>query len=45
MCGGLETVTEHDSGGEVVHGCLTEGGNSILRVFCWELLPVTLRDS
>ena len=33
MCGGLETANERDSEVEVVHGCLTEGGNSILRVF------------
>ena len=28
MCGGLETASERDSGVEVVHGCLTEGGNA-----------------
>ena len=38
MCGGLETANERDSGIKVVHGCLTEGGNSILGVFSWELL-------
>ena len=30
MCGGLDAVSEHDLGIEVVHGCLTEGGSSIL---------------
>ena len=45
MCGGLETVDERDSGVEVVHGCLTEGGHSILRVFSWELLKPKLQDT
>ena len=39
-CGGLETANERDSGVEVVRGCLTEGGDSILRVFPWELLKL-----
>ena len=29
-CGGQEKMNEHDSGVEVVCGCLTEGGDSIL---------------
>ena len=33
MCGGLEKANKHDAGVEVVHGCLTEGGDSILGVF------------
>ena len=41
-CGGLETANERDSGVEVVHGCLTEGGDSILRVFSWELEKLKL---
>ena len=45
MCGDLETVNERDLGVEVVHGCLTEGGNSILRVFSWELLKLKLQDN
>ena len=45
VCGGLETANERDSGVEVVHGCLTEGGNSILRVFSWELLKLKLQDN
>ena len=39
-CGGLETANEHDLGVEVVLGCLTEGGDSILRAFSWELLKL-----
>ena len=45
MCGGLETVNERDSEVEVVHGCLTEGGNSILRVFSWKLLKLKLQEN
>ena len=45
MRGGLETANECDSGVEVVHGCLTEGGNSILRVFSRELLKLKLQDN
>ena len=43
-CGGLETANERDLGVEVVHGCLAEGGDSILRVFSWELLKMKLQD-
>ena len=45
MAAWLETVNEHDLGLEVVHGCLTEGGDSNLRVFSWELLKLKLQDS
>ena len=45
MCGGLKTANERDSGVEVAHGSLTEGGNSILRVFSWELLKLKLQDN
>ena len=45
MCGGLETTTERDSGVKVVRGCLTEGGDSILRVLSWELLKLKLQDN
>ena len=43
-CGGLETTNERDLGVEVVRGCLAEGGESILRVFSWELLKLKLQD-
>ena len=43
MCGGLDTANERNLGVEVVHdGGLTEGGDSILRVFSWELLKLKL---
>ena len=45
MCGGLETANERNSGVEVVHGCLTEGGDSIVRVFSWELEKLKLQDN
>ena len=35
---------EQDSGVEVVHGCLTERGNSILGAFFCEPLRVKLQD-
>ena len=44
-CGGLEMANERDSGVEVVRGCLTEGGDSILRVFSWELLKLKLQGN
>ena len=43
---GLETAAnERDSGVEVVRRCLTEGGDSILRIFSWELLKLKLQDN
>ena len=36
MCSGLDTVNDCNLGVKVamsMHGCLTEGGNSILRLF------------
>ena len=36
--GGQEKMNEEDSGVEVVHGCLTEGGDSILGAFFCEFL-------
>ena len=45
MCGGLETANERDLGVEVVYGYLTEGGNSFLRVFSWDLLKMKLQDN
>ena len=44
MCGSLETANEHDLEVEIVHGCLVEGDDSILRVFPWELLKLKLQD-
>ena len=35
-CGGQEKINEQDSGVEVVHRCLTEGGDSILRALASE---------
>ena len=35
-CGGQEKMNEQDSGIEVVCGCLTEGGDSILGAFFCE---------
>ena len=29
----------------VVHGCFTEGGDSILSAFNWEPLPAKLQDN
>ena len=37
-------MNEQDLGVEVVHGCLTEGGNSIVGVFLREPLRVKLQD-
>ena len=45
MSGGLDMANERDSRVEVVHGCLTEGGNSIPRVFSWELLKMKLQGN
>ena len=36
------TVNEQDLGVDVVHGCFSEGGDSILSAFSWEPLPVKL---
>ena len=33
MCGSLVTAKELDLGVDVMHGCFTEGGDSILGVF------------
>ena len=33
-------ANERDSRVAVVHGCFTEGGDSILSAFTWEPLPV-----
>ena len=49
MCGGLiyderARFANSDLGVKVDHGCLTEGGNSFLRVFSWELLIMTTND-
>ena len=37
-------MNEQDSGVEVVHGCLTEGGDSILAAFFFEPLRAKLQD-
>ena len=37
-------MNEQDSGVEVVHRCLTEGGNSILGAFFYKPLQVKLQD-
>ena len=37
-------MNEQDLGVEVVRGCLTEGGNSILGVFFYEPLRAKLQD-
>ena len=37
-------MNEQDSGVEVVHGCLTEEGDSILGVFFGEPLRAKLQD-
>ena len=44
MCGGQEKMNEQESGVEVVHGCLTEGGNSILGALFCEHLRAKLQD-
>ena len=42
-CGSLVTAKELDLGVYVVQGCFTEGSDSILSVFSWELLRVKLQ--
>ena len=37
-------MNEQDSGVEIVHGCLTEGGDSILGAFFCKPLRVKLQD-
>ena len=37
-------MNEQDSGVEVVRGCLTEGGDSILGAFFYEPLQTKLQD-
>ena len=44
MCGGQEKLNEQDSEVEVVRGCLTEGGKSILAAFFCKPLRVKLQD-
>ena len=39
------TANEQDSRVAVVHGCFTEGGDSILSAFTWEPLPAKLQDN
>ena len=38
-------MNEQNSGVEVVRGCLTEGGDSILSAFSWEPLRAKLQDN
>ena len=42
--GGLVTVKEHNSKVTVVHGCFTEGGDSILGQFFCDPLRINLQD-
>ena len=44
MCGGQEKMNEQDSVVEVVRGCLTEGGDSILGAFFCEPLRAKLQN-
>ena len=44
-CGGLVMANERHSRVAVVHGCLPEGGYSILSAFTWEPLPAKLQDN
>ena len=39
------TANERDSGVAVVHGCFSEGGDSILSAFSWEPLQAKLQDN
>ena len=39
------TANERVSRVAVVHGCFTEGSDSILSAFSWELLPAKLQDN
>ena len=43
MCGIPVMAKELDLGADVMHGCFTEGGDSILGIFSWELLRVKLQ--
>ena len=38
-------ANKRDSRVAVVHGCFTEGGDSILSAFTWEPLPAKLQDN
>ena len=44
-CCDLVTVNELDSRVAVVHGCFSEGGDSILSVFSWEPLRAKLQHN
>ena len=44
-CGGLATAKERDVRVAVVHGCFSEGGDSILSAFPWEALRAKLQDN
>ena len=44
-CGGLVTAYERDSRVAVVHGCFSEGDDSILSAFSWEPLRTKLQDN
>ena len=44
LCGSFETSNEHDSKITFVHGCLPEGGDSILGACICEPLRVKLQD-
>ena len=39
------TANERDSRVAVVHGCFSEGGDSILSAFSWEPLRAKLQDN
>ena len=39
------TAKERDVRVAVVHGCLSEGGDSILSAFSWEALRAKLQDN
>ena len=39
------TANERDSIVDVVHGCFSEGGESILSAFSWESLRTKLQDN
>ena len=38
-------ANERDSRVAVVHGCFTEGGDSMLSAFTWEPSPAKLQDN
>ena len=38
-------ANKRDSRVAVVHGCFSEGGDSILSAFSWEPLPAKLQDN